>query len=622
MLQNLRDNSRGVIAYILIGMLVIFFALSGVEALFNWNASDKHVAKVNGEKITESEVLRAIAMQKQQMINRYGDQVPAEFLSDDYLRKPVIENLIQRRVLTQAAEDSGMLIGNKFLEDQITSSKQFQNEQGVFEVTRYKNALQNLGLTSSSYYKLLGEELVLNQLESSVNKTGFTTSSQLDDVLALSFQTRDLRYAVIPAEKVRESVTVSDDEVKADYDANPKAYTSQEQVAVDYIELSVVDLMKNVSITEEQLRKQYEQNLSSFVASPERQAAHILIEGDKPEKIKAVSERLAAGEDFAKLAKELSDDLGSKEQGGDLGFTKGDAFPKEFEAALAALKVNEVSAPVKTDAGTHFIKLLAEKGAQPATFEEQRASIEDQLKRAEAENVFVAQLEKLKDLSFNAENLSEVATELGLKLQNSGFIERAGGKDLTANPKFVEAAFSKEVLEEGNSSEVIELDTTDVVVLKKADYKPSQLRPLDEVKEQIVTQLKEQKARAALAEQGAALVASLNSGVAFDVAAKTAGVEVKEAKAVARSNSEVDVDVVRHAFSLAKPQGGKAVVSGVMTAKGDYAVISLDAVTAGNDKVTPEQKTAILSQLASIYGENDFGSYQKFLKDVADVKQR
>lgn len=620
MLQDLRDNSRGVISFILIGFLVIIFALTGVDALFNWDTSGNKAATVNGEKVTEVDVARAISMQKQQMINRYGEQVPAEFLTDEYLRKPVLENLIQRRVLAQAAEDSGMVVGNSFLSEQIATAPQFKNEQGEFDNTRYQQTLRNMGFTHSTYTKLLGDELVINQLQAGISSTAFTTPSQLDEIIALSFQTRDLRYAIIPAEKVRGSVVVDDTEVQAHYDANPKTFTSQEQVAVDYIDLNVAELAKGVSVSETQVRQQYEQNIAAFVASPERQAAHILIEGDKPEKLKAVTDKIAAGEDFAKIASELSDDLGSKDLGGDLGFSKGDAFPKEFEAALAALKVGEVSGAVKTDAGVHFIKLLAEKGSQAPTYEEQRASIEEQLKRAEAENLFVAQLEKLKELSFNADSLADVAKELDVKVQNSGLFDRSGGKDLASDAKFIEAAFSEEVLQEGNSSDVIELDTTRVVVLKKTEHKPSQLRPLADVKEQIVNLLKDQKARTLLTEQGNTLVASLNAGAAFEEAAKTVGVEVKAAKAVARSNSEIDSDVIRYAFSLAKPQVGKTIAGGVMTLKGDFAVVSLDAVTAGNNLVTPEQKTAIQAQLASIYGQNDFDSYQKFLKDSADIE--
>lgn len=621
MLQHLRDNSRGVISFILIGFLVIIFALTGVEALFNWDTSANQAAKVNGEAVTEMDVARAINVQKQQMLNAYGDQIPAEFLSDEYLRKPVIENLVQRKVLSQTAENVGMTIGAAYLHEQISTAQQFKNETGVFDNNRYQQALRNMGYTHSTYSKLLSEELVINQLQSGISSTAFTTPAQLDDVVALSFQSRDLSYVIVPSAKVRESVTLEESEIQSYYDENQQAFTSEEQISVDYINLSVSDLIKNVVLTEEQVRKQYDQNLSSFVATPERQAAHILVEKNDADKIKAISDKLAAGEDFSKLAKEYSDDLGSKEQGGDLGFTKGDAFPAEFEAALATLKVGQVSAAVKTDAGTHFIKLLAEKGAEPPKFEEQKASIEEQLKRAEAEVQFVAQLEKLREESYNAESLADVAKNLGVELKNSGLFERNKGKDLMANAKVVAAAFSPEVLQDGNSSEVIEIDSSSVIVLKKTDYKPSQIKPLAEVREQISNTLKDQKARSMLNEQGAQLIAELKAGKKFDELSKAHSIELKQVKAATRSNAEVDADVLRYAFSMSKPKLNGISYGSVMTSSGDLAVVALEAVTPGTfDKVTTEQKTAITAQLGNISGRTDFSSFQKFLKDAANIE--
>lgn len=622
MLQNLRDNSRGVISFILIGFLVIIFALTGVEALFNWDTSANQAAKVNGEQVTEMDVARAIGMQKQQMLNTYGDQIPPEFLTDEYLRKPVIDNLVQRMVIAQAAGEAGMAVGNTYLSEQIASAPQFKNEAGVFDNNRYQQVLRTMGYTHSTYTKILADEIIVNQLQAGISATAFATPSQLDDVVALSFQSRDLAYAILPTAKVRESIQVDAAEIQTYYDSNQQMFTSEEQVAVDYISLSVADLMKNITVTEDQLQKQFEQNQSSFVAAPERQAAHILIEGDNQDKIKTVADKIAAGEDFSAIASEFSDDLGSKEQGGDLGFTKGDAFPAEFESALAALKVGEVSAAVKTDAGTHFIKLLAEKGSEPPTFEEQKASIEDQLKRAEAENLFVAQLENLREESYNAESLQEVAQTLGLKAENSGLFERSKGTGLMANAKVVAAAFSAEVLQEGNSSDVIEIDSSNVVVVKKTDHKPSQVKPLAEVQEQITSTLKDQKAKSLLDEQAAKLIADLRSGGNFSELSEAAGIEFKQVKAATRNSVDIESDVLRHAFTMNKPSSAAPTFSSVMTSTGDLAVVAVEAVTpGGGESVTPEQKTAISAQLANIYGANDFSSFQKFLKDAADIDQ-
>jgi peptidyl-prolyl cis-trans isomerase D len=622
MLQNLRDNSRGVISFILIGLLVIIFALTGVEALFNWDTSANQAAKVNGEQVTEMDVARGISMQKQQMLNTYGDQIPPEFLTDEYLRKPVIDNLVQRMLLAQAATAAGMTVGNIYLSDQIASAAQFKNEAGAFDNNLYQQALRTMGYTHSAYTKILGDDIIVNQLQAGVSATAFATSSQLDDVVALSFQSRDLAYATLSAAKAREAIQLDAAEIQTYYDANKQMFTSEEQVAVDYISLSVADLMKNITVTEDQLQKQFEQNQSSFVSATERQAAHILIEGDNQEKIKIVADRIAAGEDFSALAGELSDDLGSKEQGGDLGFSKGDAFPAEFEAVLATLKVGEVSAAVKTDAGTHFIKLLAEKGSEPPSFEEQKAAIEDQLKRAEAENLFVSQLEKLREESYNAESLQEVAESLDLKAENSGLFERNKGAGLMANSKVVAAAFSAEVLEEGNSSDVIEIDSSNVVVLKKTDHKPSQVKPLADVQEQITNTLKDQKAKALLDEQAVKLIADLKSGGSFSELSEAAGIEFKQVKAATRKSVDIDSDVLRHAFTMSKPSSASPTFSSVMTATGNLAIVSVEAVTLGSrESITQEQKTAISAQLASIYGANDFSSFQKFLKDTADIDE-
>jgi peptidyl-prolyl cis-trans isomerase D len=387
--------------------------------------------------------------------------------------------------------------------------------------------------------------------------------------------------------------------------------------------LNTAELAKTIMVSDEQVQKQFEQNAKAFVAKTERQAAHILLEGaDAQARAEELKLKLAAGADFAKTATEFSADEGSKAQGGDLGFSSGDAFPAEFEAALAKLKVNEVSVPVKTDAGVHIIKLLAERGANAPTFEESKAGILDQLKRTEAESQFGAKLEKLKDLAYNADSLADVAKELGLSAQNTGLFTKTGGKDLTANTAVVAAAFSAEVLEQGNASDVIELEPSRVLVLKKTDRKPAQLQPLETVKEQITAVVRAEKVQALLAQQAQGVIAALNSGASLVAQAKALGLESKVAAAVTRSDSATDRDILQYAFSLATPTPNKPVVGSVRTAKGDHAVVVLNAVALGaEDKVPQEQRSSIATQLANINGAYDFKSFQSHLEEVAKIKR-
>lgn len=621
MLQHLRDNSKGVVSGILIGLLVIIFTLTGADALFNRDAASRSVVEVNGEKISENDIARAVASQKQQMMARYGDSVPAEFLTDEYLRNPALENLIERKLLLGAANNAGFAVGDEIINQQILTTPQFQQEDGVFDRDRFQLVLRNIGYTPSTYRNVLSEDIVINQLGRGVLETSFVTPAELETIISLNFQTRDFSYAVLPAAKIRDEVVVDNSEVASYYESNPQEFTNPEQVAVDYIELSVDSLMQDTDVTEAEVRQQYEQNLANFVATPERQAAHILIESNDEKVIADVSEKLANGEDFAELANTYSDDLGSKEQGGDLGFTTGDTFPVEFEEALATLSVGGVSAPVKTDAGTHFIKKLAERGTEVPPFEEQRERIAEQLKRDQAESTFVGLLDKLRDLSYNAEDLAEVASELNLPHRNTGLFSRVGGEGLASESLFVNAAFSADVLEQGNSSDVIELSPSRVVVLKKTDYAASNISPMESVSEQIVSILREQKARDLLATQAAELKQEVIAGKPLAQVAQAAGLEVVELEGVDRNNTTADRDVLRHVFSMPRPNSDVPAVDSLPTASGDYALIALRGVTLGGEKIPEQQQQIIAAQLGSISGQNEYRSYQKLLRDTAKIER-
>lgn len=622
MLQELRDKSTGMIAKVIIGFIVVIFALFGTEALFEKSGDTGRAISVNGEKITETDIARGIQNRKQQIISRYGETVPAEFLTDEKLRQPVLDSLIQRSLLAQVAKKGGFAANSDAINKDITSSPAFQQD-GVFSQERFLQLLRYQGFTPATYQKAVAEDTVINQLQFAIANTSFVTPAELKNIIGLNFQSRDFNYVVIPAERAEKSVTVDDKDVQAHYDANPQTFTTPEQVAVDYVELSTAELAKNIAVTDEQVQKQFEQNTKAFVAKTERQAAHILLEGDDAQKrAEEIKAKLAAGGDFAKLATEFSTDAGSKNQGGDLGFSSGDAFPAEFESALAKLKVNEVSAPVKTDAGVHIIKLLAERGSKAPAFEEAKAGIIDQIKRTEAESQFGIKLEKLKDLAYNADSLAEVAKELGLTAQNTGLFGKTGGKDLAANNAIVTAAFSAEVLEQGNASEIIELEPSRVVVLKKTDRKPAQLQPLESVKAQITSVVRAEKIQALLTQQAQQVAAALKAGSTIADQAKALGLEVKTAQGITRTDSATDRDIMQYAFGLAIPANDKPVIGNVRIAKGDHAVIALTAVHLGSEeKVPAEQRLSISGQLANISGEYDFKSYQAHLQEVAKIKQ-
>lgn len=623
MLQSLRDNTKGLVAGILIGLLVIIFALSGAEALFSGDTTSRAVVTVNGEDITERDIARQVELQRRQILNRYGDSVPSEFVSDERLRPAAIESLIERTVMVQEAKDKGMAVSEETLNNIIREDEQFQGPEGNFDPNRYEQLLRTVGFTPASYKRVLREEILLTQLRSGIAGSGFVTPAELEQLISLSDQTRSFRYLTLDAEQVSDEIQVSDAEVAEYYNNNQQQFTQPEQVAVDYIDLSVEALMEDIEIAEEDLRAQYQQGLEAMETEGDsrvqRRIAHILIENSNAEEISEVREKIEQGVEFAELARQYSDDLGSSEQGGDLGYVPADSLPEAFAEVVPELEKGEISKPVQTEAGTHFIKLLDERGSELPSFEEQRDQLAQQLKRVEAENQFVELMERLSELSYNAEDLAEVGEELNLPVENTGLFTRQGGEGIAANEKVVESAFSAEVLERGNASDLIELSPSQVIVLKKTDQREAYVRPLDEVRDQIVAELEARRTRELLAQRGEQIESALNDGKTMDQVAEQWDLELKTAEEAVRNDPSHPRELLQHVFSLPKPDSDEPVFSGVHV-NGNYTIVALTQVEPGSmGEFDEEQRQALEENIASMLGEQDFAAYRNLLREQAEI---
>ncbi len=621
MLQAFRDNLKGTMAIFIVGLMIIPFALFGVDSLFLQDNSAGKAAQVNGETISEMSLTRAIRTQKQQLLERFGDQAPADLLSDEQLRGPVLTRLLQRELLKQAALSGGMAISDSTLDELIKSTPQFQQD-GRFSPDLYLQLLRNLGYTPVTYKQLLTEDLLVNQHASGLNNSAFATQGDIDTLTALTQQTRSFYYITLPYASAENSVTVSAEEIESYYSANETNFYTEEEVTLDYLELSLDQLAVNTDVDPAQVRQQYEQEVAAFVASVQRQAAHILIEfGDNAEaKLKEVETRLAAGDTFEDVARDLSDDLGSSEFGGDLGTTDGSMFPESFEAALAQLEVGAISEPVETDSGTHIIKLIAQEQTQPPSFEESKARIKQNLASAAAESVFVELLEALPEATYNASTLEDAAQELGMEVATSESISRRGGQGIFSNNQVLAAAFSEAVLSEGLSSDLIELSDNHVVVIKLNNHKPVETKPLAVVSDDIKSLLIKQKVTAELTERADALIASIVEGKSVSAVAEASNLEWQVAANVTRSAADVDAELLEAVFELPKPQDEKGVTLIEPLSSGDVVVAQLTVVQPGQlPSMEDAQKQALKQRLANELAGGELAIYQSSLNDEATV---
>ncbi|WP_439134449.1 SurA N-terminal domain-containing protein [Pseudomaricurvus sp.] len=622
MLQAFRDNLKGAMAIFIVGLMMIPFALFGVDSLFLQDSTAGKAAEVNGAPVSEMELTRAVRIQKQQLLERFGEQAPADLVSDEQLRGPVLTRLVNRELLRQAAENGGMAISDADVNQMIISTPQFQQD-GRFSADLYTQLLRNMGYTPASYKALLIEDLLVNQHASGLNASAFATEGDIRTLTALTQQMRSFYYLTLPFDSVVDQVSISDEEIQSYYDDNQPQFMEPERVSVEYIDLNLDDLAQNTGVDPEEVKAQYEQNVASFTASTKRHAAHILIEdGDEAEKkIAQVQDRLNSGEDFATVAGELSDDFGSKEMGGDVGMTDGTTFPEAFEGALSELEVGEVSDPVETDAGTHFIKLLDIEDTNPPSFESAKAGIEERLARATAESTFVELLEALPDATYNAESLSNAADGLGIEAKTSELFDRQGGPGILSNNQVLAAVFSEDVLHDGLASNVIDLTDNHVVVVKLKEHKQPEVKPLTEVSEEVKAILTKQKVENILSEQAQEYAGALEEGENLEALATEKGVDWQVKTDVQRNDRSMDMELLSHIFTLPKPQGSEPVNTTLTLANGDTVVAQLTVVKPGElPELDESQLTGIKQRLAQDIGGAEMATYQNSLNDSADVE--
>jgi len=616
MLQNIRDNSQGWIAKTIIGLIVMLMAFTGFDAIVQSTSNSRNAAEVNGEEITLDSLNAAVDMQRRQLIQQFGKDFDASLLDDKLLRNAALDSLVERTLLLQGAKDAGMAVSDAALDQMIVQLPVFQVE-GKFDAARFDQVLQQQGFTRMQFRERLKQDVLISQLQAALAGSNFVTDAELDAFVRLDKQTRDFASLTLPADS--KPIELTDEEVKAYYDEHADQFMSVEQVVIEYVELKKEAFFAQAEASDEELQALYQKEIANL--AEQRHAAHILLEvNDKQSdeqakaKLEEAAKRLQAGEDFAVLAKELSQDPGSADNGGDLGFAGPGVYDPEFENALYALNKGEVSAPVRSEFGWHLIKLLDVQAPEVPSFDSLKAKLEREIKAQQVEQRFVEAAKDLEEASFEASDLAQPAQELGLQVQTSGAFGREGGEGVAANRQVVQAAFSPEVLEDGANSGAIELDPDTTLVLRVKEHKKPTLLPLETVAAGIRDTLARKKAGEAAKAEGEALLAQLREGGA-------SGKEWKVVEAATRSQEGVEPVVLQALFRMAKPADGKPSYAGVTLNNGDYVVLRLDGVGQAKAELSAEEKTSYRRFLASRAGQQDFAAYREQLKEQADIER-
>lgn len=624
MLQEIRERAQGWIAWAIIILITIPFALWGIQSYLGVGA-EPIVATVNGTEIKTRDLDMRVEETRMRMRERLGAAYRPELFEGAALRNQVLEGMIQEQLLLQASHDMGLRASSLELQGAILANPAFQRD-GRFDKETYDRMLQLQGISPLQYEDSLRQRIVGTQIQRALAASELVTAQELNEAVRLDRQQRRLSYLRLPKADFHDETPLPEEEIQAWYEAHADRYRTPERVKLTYLVLDAAKLDVGQPVDEQVLRQRYTEQMEDFRTPEQRRARHILVtlepgadgaaEAAAKARIETIRARLVAGEAFASVAQEVSQDPGSASQGGDLGLFGMGVMDPAFEGATFALDLGQLSEPVRSPFGYHLIEVTEIQPETLKPFEEVRDQLATEASQGSMESAFYDMAERLANLVYeHPDSLEPAATTLGLSLQTSDWFGRDGGSDLLANPKVVAAAFSDEVLREGTNSDLIEPEpeVLRAIVLRVTEHEEAAPKPLAEVREEIITTLRDRKAADAAQAAAKAMVERLQAGESL---AGLAGSQpVTEAGLVARDTADVPAEILDLAFTLPRAADGVPRYDFKAARDGDALVVAVTEVVDGDPaSLDDPARQGASRELTQVMGSSYFDT---LLKDMA-----
>ncbi|MDO9451279.1 MAG: SurA N-terminal domain-containing protein [Stagnimonas sp.] len=628
MLQTIRDRVSGPIIWAIIALIAIPFAFVGIES-FQSGGADPTVAKVGDQKITSSQLEAAYQQRLQRLQQMLGENFRSDMIEPARFREGVLQEMIQETAMQQHAAEAGYTASNAAILDAIRVIPAFQKE-GQFSAELYREALSRQGLDPQGFERQLRDGLSVDQIRDGVLASAFVTPAESAAAWRLARQERVFSSTRFKAADYEAQITVSDADITKHFAEQGDRYKAPERLKLKVVELDLEKLPEAPVPEAAVLKALYDADSNAFASSEERRARHLLIAfgADKSAALKKAQEaktRLDGKADFAAVAGELSDDPGSKANGGDLGWVRKGLMTPKFEESLFALQKGQVSEPVETEFGWHLIKLEDVKPAVTKAFEDPtvQAELLTRYRKRDVEKRFQELSEKIDELAFEKNStLDPVAEAVGGRVETTDWFTRTSGTGLTANQAITQAAFSPEVLQDNENSKPISLGANHVAIVRKAEYEPARARTIEEVREQIRGELKTARAAEKAKLEAEATLKAVEAGAPLATVAAEHQHGVIASGAVRRDAEGVDRALLDAAFRLSRPAAGKVSVGKAELAAGEIAVIALtevkDATPETDDNAFKQQSVQLKDALAGA----EFASFRTDLEARLGVDRK
>lgn len=615
MFDAVRNNQR--VAQTILALLIIPFAFFGLDAYFQDNPGTAEVAVVGSTRISAAEFDNALREQQERLRARAGGEADRALLESEDLRRAVLENLVNQRVMALYSAENRFTVSPAQLQQTIAEIPAFQQD-GRFSLQRYETVLRSQGMTPAMFEARLAQDVRIQQVARAVGEAGFVPAASARRFLGAQLEERSIRELRFPAARQLAAVKLSDEEITRFHEQNPALFERPARLRAEYVVFDAASVEKQVSITDAEIRSFYDSNPARFGVGEERQARHILLPLEAGASADEVQKQTARAQEllsqlrkdpaqFAALAKAHSQDPGSAARGGDLGYFGRGVMVPAFDEAVFARSKGEIGEPVRSDFGLHLIQVTDIKPATVRPFEQVRGEILAELRTQAAARKYAELAEQFANLVYEQpDSLAPAAEALKLELKRSDWIVR-GSEALGPyrNPRLMTALFADEAVRDRRNTEAIEVGNKLMLAARVTDFEPAQRPPLQEVRDEIVSRLRSAEASKRAAEEGAAVLASLNKGEAL------AG-EWTTARMLQRGAPGLPVTAMQAVF--AAPTTRLPTQVGVTMPDGDYVIFRIEAVNrpALDDK---DPRLAMVGQqYAQLLAERDFSAFLSELR--------
>lgn len=627
MLQTIREYTQGWIAGAIVSIIILTFALWGIHSYFVGGGNNSDVAEVNGIEITKEQLAVAFERLRRQTQAQYGANNPITSRDETTLRSRALQALVDIEILKQASLTQNFRVSDRQIDNYLQSMPEFQ-VNGQFSLAHFQEILSTTLLSTSEFLELIKTSLLIDQPKLGIILTSFALPNETAYTIALVNQERDIDYISIPLQYfLSQPIVISPQKIQAYYDKNKRDFMTPEQANVEFIQLSIKDLTAKFNPTDNMLKSFYNENINAYTqpmqwkfASLEMPISATASRDEVKQGLKkanAVAEAARKGDDLAKLAKENNGHLVTTH------LMPLNQVSPELQKAVASLtKTGQVADPFKTPKGFMIVKAVEIQEPKMQSFDLVKNKVKEAYIRQHAEEKFAEVRDQLADLTYeHPDSLQLAATNLNLPIQTSElFTKEKGGKDISQYKKVRDTAFSNDVLNLQNNSDVIQVNPETIIVLRIKSYVKSTLLPLSSISQQIEDKLKAGEAETVAAKFANDFKEKLESGENAQQLANLYKLKWNSTGLIGRYSTKVDSAVLDLAFRLPNPAVSQHKISyGMVRLPNGYAVVALKSVKDGS--VTDKKQSAVfLEQIQNSEGLLEYELYKRSQTNSAKVK--